>query len=225
MATTRSPETGRNRFLGTLGLVGVVTWVAAVVALHFLEPGRVDRMVSEYAVGENGWMMMLAFFAVGIGTLGIAVGLRGSLAPGPRVSVSVGLLFVVAVGFLASGAFTAGVGTELSTEGFIHAVAGGFVFVGLVVDAFLLRGVLSRDSRWRGFVRRVRWFPTLLLASLIAFAWEVGGPRQRVFIGLMMTWLGMLAWQLRRIEPTTGGASSASAQRGRRPRTRTARRT
>ena len=201
MAETRSPEAARSRFLGILGLVGVVTWVTAVVALHFFEPGRVDRMVSEYAIGENGWMMMLAFFAVGIGTMGIAVGVRDSLAPGLRVSVSVGLLFVVGVGFLASGAFTAGVGTELTTEGFIHAVAGGIVFVGLVVDAFLLRGVFSRDSQWKGFARRMRWFPPLLLAAFIAFAWEVSGPRQRVYIGLMMTWLGMLAWQLRNIEP------------------------
>jgi len=201
----------RVQQLGLVGLVGVGTWVAIVVLLHGVKPelDPVDTYISDYAIGDNGWLMGLAFVAVGIGTLAIAWGLKLSLSPGKRVSLSVVLAGVVGVGFIVAGAFTGDPtdATELTTQGWLHLLGAMMVFPVLVAGAFVLRGVFRRDPEWSRFADRVRWFPWLLLGgffvSFVAGPDEVLGITQRLFAACIMAWLGMLAWQLRSNRPAT----------------------
>ena len=52
-------------------MIGVAFWTIAVVALHFLdsELDAADTYVSDYALGDYGWLMRAAFIVVGIGKL------------------------------------------------------------------------------------------------------------------------------------------------------------
>ena len=65
-----------GRQLGTVGIIGVAFFVVTVVVFLFLDPGTsaVDLQASYYALGEYGWLMRVAFFALEIGTISIALG-------------------------------------------------------------------------------------------------------------------------------------------------------
>lgn len=124
--------------LGTIGLVGVAVWVSIVVALHVIKSDLdpIETYISDYSIGENGWLMMVAFFAVGLGTLAIATGLLESLQPGKRVKTSVLLTAIAGLGFIIAGAFTTaptGVEDDLTTEESLHVLGALLVFPVLVV--------------------------------------------------------------------------------------------
>lgn len=195
--------------LGMIGLVGVAMWVVIVAVLHLIksELDPVETYVSDYAIGENGWLMTVAFLAVGLGTLAVAAGLLKTLRPGKRVKLSVWLTGVAGIGFLIAGAFTTaptGVEEDLTTGETLHVLGALLVFPVLVVQSFVTRGVFRRDERWSDFAAAVRWFPyVLLLGLLVSFgtgdAGE-GGPvglTQRIYAAVVMIWLATLAWRVR----------------------------
>lgn len=198
---------GWQRSLGLVGLAGVGAWVSIVVLLHGIksELDPVDTYISDYAIGDNGWLMQLAFYAVGIGTLAVAWGLRLSLAPGKRVLLSVVLTAVVGVGFLVAGTFTTDPtdATDTTTEGSLHLLGAVMVFPVIVACAFILLGVFRRDPIWSEFAGRVRWFPWLLFAGFIVSFFaspdDLLGITQRVYAAIVMAWIGTLAWQLRAV--------------------------
>jgi hypothetical protein len=79
------------RLYGTIGIVGVGGWVLANLLLHVLVPelSVVNNTLSEYALGDFGWLKRAAEFANGVGLVAIALGLRATLAPAcpPRCPV------------------------------------------------------------------------------------------------------------------------------------------
>jgi len=130
-----------------------------MVALHFLEPdfSPVNEYTSDYVLGRSfGWLMRTAFFAAGIGTLSIALGIRKTLGPGKRVKASFALLAVVGVAFVVVGLFNTDptLVTDLTTTGTVHFAASVVVFIGLLVAAWFLRGVFKRDRSWEQSPRR-----------------------------------------------------------------------
>jgi hypothetical protein len=101
----------------------------AVVALHVIEPdfSPVDTFMSDYANGDNGWLMQSEFFGAGIGTIAIALGLRKTLVPTKRGTASVVLLVLAGTGFFVAGLFNTdptGV-TDLTTTGTVHVLGSG----------------------------------------------------------------------------------------------------
>lgn len=203
--------------MGNVGLVGVGAWAVIVLVLHVtrsdLDP--VDIYISDYAIGNHGWLMQVAFFAVGMGTLAIAAGLSLSLLPAKRVALSIWLTVIAGVGFIVAGAFTTDPTreTDLTTEGTLHLLGAVVVYLTLVLGSFLLRGVFGRDPHWQPFGSKIRWFPYVLLVGFVVSSGtgEDGpvGLTQRIFATIMMAWLAVLSWELRTsrpLEPTNGGS-------------------
>ena len=171
-----------------------------VVVLHFIQSDLdpVEITISEYALGRLGWLMTLAFLVVGLSTLALALGLRRSLAPGKRVAASVVLVALAGVGFVASGIFEA----EPEVDASVHDLAGLLLFLAIIVGAFLLRGVFARDVRWQALASAALWFALGLLVTFLGFffapEWLQGLP-QRVFVAIMMSWLAVIGWWMRRL--------------------------
>ncbi len=195
------------RQLGTVGMAGVSFWVIAVIALHFLdsELSAVDTYVSDYALGEYGWLMRAAFIGVGIGTIAIGWGLRITLTPGKRVTASVVLVLVAGIGFILGGVFnTDPTGeTDLTAAGTIHLVSALVLFLCLVISAWMLRGVFKRDESWEPLSITALLFAIALTATfLVSFLTGEDGPvglTQRIFAPVIMIWLFILGWNIRRI--------------------------
>lgn len=191
-----------GRYLGIVTLLGVAYFVVAGVALHLLDAALdpVEVYMSDYALGPYGWLMKSAFYGVGLGTLALGLGLRSTLAPGRRVTLSVVLVLVAGVGFLMVGTFNTDPydAVEETTVGSIHLLSALVLFLCLVVSAWTLRGVFSRDAAWRSFAT-----VTLLLAAAltVTFVIQFVGPwgaglQQRVFVVVMMSWLALLGWRV-----------------------------
>jgi len=194
-----------------IGIIGVGWFVVAVLALHILDPDLsvVDNYISEYALGQYGWLMQSAFFGTGVGAIAVALGLRQTLAPGKRVTTSVVLLLIAGIGFLVVAIFkTDPTGaTETTTEGNWHLVGSVMVFFSLLAAAWVLRGVFKRDRTWEPFAKAQMWFAIVYTVSMfVTFGTPVGGPvgvTQRLFVALPLGWLLTLAWNIRRNSPAT----------------------
>ena len=61
----RAP-TSVSRLAGALAIAGAIGFVIVMGTLHLLQPGYdlVHQLMSELAVGANGWAMLLAFLLI-----------------------------------------------------------------------------------------------------------------------------------------------------------------
>ncbi|MDH3226296.1 MAG: DUF998 domain-containing protein [Thermoleophilia bacterium] len=199
--------------LGFIGLIGVAYSAAAVVALHFLDTDLdpVEDFISEYAVGDYGWLMKSAFFAVSCGTLAIAGGLRRSLRPSRRATAAVVLMSLAGVGFFVAGIFdtdtpNASGDIDNAAAGVAHDFGSSVVFLSVIIAAFVLWGVFASDPPWHGLSRTALWFAiAMTMSRVVTLAIPEGGPvglPQRVLAATMMIWLAILGWEMRRLAPT-----------------------
>ena len=199
-----------GRYLGIVAMLGVAYFVVAGVALHFLDSALdpVEVYMSDYALGPYGWLMKSAFFAVGLGTIAIGLGLRATLAAGKRVTPAVVLVIVAGIGFLVAGTFNTDPydAVQETTSGSIHLLGALVLFLSLVISAWLLRGVFSRDRRWQGLTSTTLWFAIALTATFVfMFVGPLGaGLDQRIFVVVVMSWLAFLAWQVYQHAPARG---------------------
>lgn len=195
------------KYYGTIGIVGICGFVLAYVALHLLNPDSsvIDAPLSDYALGDYGWLNGAANFSAAIGLIAIALGLRLTLAPGKRVTASWVLIFTSGVGFFVSGLFaTDGVeATEMTGEGIVHILAFLVTALSSIVAVWMLRGVFSRDSDYGYLSRTQHWFAVLITISFVgamALGEVAGGLAQRVFAVVMVAWWFVLAGSVRRSE-------------------------
>jgi hypothetical protein len=187
-------ETRALTWVARLAVGAPILSIALVALLHVLEPEVNDRdAVSEYALGDYGWLMNIAFFsaALGIGALGVV--LRRSLTSSKSAVAAVVLLSLAAVAWVLLGAGNIDPeGADATTHGVIHGV--GF-FLGLptrLAAPFVLAAAFRRDERWASYRR-----PTLLIASvallaeIAGFADVVAPVTLRLALGLWLAWIAL----------------------------------
>jgi hypothetical membrane protein len=193
-----------DRQYGTIGIVGVSVFLLANVALHFLDPDLsvVDTVLSDYGLGDYGWLSRAGDIAAAVGLIAIALGLRSTLAPGKRVAASWALILIAGFGFIVSALFvTDGTeATEFTTTGVLHIVSSLVAILGLIVTAWLLRGVFSRDDGYRHLSRTELWFAILISVTAVAMILLAGtadGLAQRALVIVMVAWWLVLAVNVR----------------------------
>ena len=194
------------RQYGTVGIVGVGGWVLANLLLHVLVPelSVVDNTLSEYALGDFGWLKRAAEFANGVGLVAIALGLRATLAPGRRVTVSWVLILVVGLLFFPDVVFVTDAtdAEETTVSGMLHFLSFVVTVLSLLVAVWMLRGVFARDDGWRHFQRAQHWFAvafTVVFVVMIATIDAAPGLAQRALVVVIATWWLALAVNLRRV--------------------------
>jgi hypothetical protein len=197
-----------GRLYGAVGMAGIGAYLLALIALHVLDPGRsvMEETISEYALGDYGWLARASDVAFAVAAIAIALGLRQTLAPGKRVTASWVLLLIVGLGFLVAAVFETDPrgATEGTTSGAIHGTAALVSVLALVITAWLLRGVFARDGHYRRLARAQLWFAILITIGVAALLvlFEVGpaGLIQRLLAVVMVTWLFVLAVNLGQVE-------------------------
>ena len=217
MTTPAEPTSRRSlvvRLFGVIGVAGVAYFVATFVVLHFVQWGLnpAQHFISEYALGRLGWLVTLAFLVVGVGTLALARGLHRSFEPGELVATPVALITIAGISFIVLGIFKIDPlledGTTAYTPaGIAHLLAGLVLFLGLVVGAFVLRGVFAGDARWWGLEEAtLRLALGMLVASvvMVAVPQQMVGLAQRAVVAIMLTWLAVLGWWMHRLDPVEG---------------------
>lgn len=93
------------RQYGTIGIVGVSAFLLVNVALHFLDPDLsvVDAVLSDYALGDYGWLSRAWRFRGSGGPGSRSLWTRSTLAPGKRVAASWVLILLAGFDSLSRG--------------------------------------------------------------------------------------------------------------------------
>lgn len=194
-------------------------FLCLLFVLHFLKP-EFDpswRMISEYAIGHLGWLMVLAFFCWGASVLSLVVALWTAFRGGSGV-VARGWLILIAAALVGAGIFKTNPITDPAPTlaHRIHQICGTIVIFTFPIAVTMATKSLRQNEAWgafHGHLRRIRWLPWLGLltffSALIVFRLlHLHEPRigPHVLIGwpnrLMVLsyhiWLQILAVQVRR---------------------------
>jgi hypothetical protein len=221
------PKADRFRFAALLSLSAVAAFVFLLAALHILEP-ELDpswHFISEYELGEYGWLMRLAFISLGVSCVSLGVALFPHLN---GVSGYLGLLLLL---LSATGMTIAGIFLTDPLNG-LRTAHGGLHETGAMLDqlpfaALLINWRLSRNEGWssrRWLLASTAVLPLLGLAIFIA-SLSVMLPRNgghvgpetlvgwpnRIMILAQCAWLISLAWCIRH-QPQIGASSPHAAR-------------
>jgi Protein of unknown function (DUF998) len=192
--------------MGTCAILGVLGFLAAVVAEHAIDPSLdpATHQVSEYVHGPTGALMTAGFVAWALSLA--ASGTPTALRPGaPWVA---GALVLAAIGMLITAAFATQTiagrlppGVSLTLSGRLHDIGSGTTTVALLGAALLsLRAIRERQFRQRTSALLV--FAVCCDIALLAVGSEVGGVRERVLILAGCLWQLMFLSTIRR-QPNT----------------------
>lgn len=186
--------------LAIVSLGGSGCFVASALLLPAVsEYGIRGDFISELAIGRYGFFQTLAFVAFGIGALALAAGLRGSTKGSWGSFAGSVLVGLLGIGVLLDAVSPIDPGGRMTTvAGTVHLVAALVAFVCVVVAMFVLSRTFKQSAGWRSI-----WSVSLVLAfaALAAFFLPSGGEWaglfQRVFVGIVVSWMVIVAIRLR----------------------------
>jgi hypothetical protein len=223
---------GVARLASIVALAAAALFLALLGALHVLKP-ELDaswRLVSEYAIGNHGWMMALAFLSLAIGCAALGVALWAHLGTiAGRIGIA--MLIVTAAGLTLAAMFTTdplnAPPAQRTSAGRLHELA---AMLDLIPYAALLIGwSLARGSpkrlrlRWvlagaaAVVVGATAWFAiaiALLLPADGTFGPDVAiGWPNRIMIVSHAAWVMMLAWLSTHLDGPIGVATDSGDAR------------
>jgi hypothetical membrane protein len=177
----------------------VAYFVIVLIVLHILEP-EFDprfRFMSEYALGDYGWLMTTTFFALGFAAFAVAVGLRHVHQSSRSARIGIGLLAVGALFICLAGIFR---------DSIPHLLASVVVFPSIVMAVLLLSWTFRQAAGWQPIYRPTLLIALGMLAMFFSMVADVGMPglQQRVFIFLFLWWLSIVVHRFVRV---TAGAA------------------
>ena len=155
-------DTSKIEVIGALlAMVAAAATFLLLASLHILSP-EFDpsfRMVSEYALGRDAWVLSLMFLAWGMSSWALAVALWPQVN---TVAGKVGLWFLVIAGL---GEAMASVFDVAHDPG--HSIAGVLGIGGFPIAAMLLSVSLGRLPAWRGAKKPLLWMANLNWISVV----------------------------------------------------------
>lgn len=177
----------------TMALISFGYFVIAVVALYFLNPSYSlsASIYGSYDLGSYEFLIASTFFALGIGSLALGVGLAEAMLPSLRSWFGRLLLGIWGVGIFLAGIFPANDGgstvphmttvliagifpvrvqaTPETAYSFVHI----FIILGscivLTIASVLLSTKLRQDERWPGFSSLLLLLALLMLVLALFF--------------------------------------------------------
>ena len=165
-------------------------FVIVLIILHILQP-EFDprfRFMSEYALGDYGWLMTTTFFALGLAPLAAAIGLGNVYQSSRSIRIGLGLLVVAAMFIWLAGVFR---------DSIPHLLAGVLAFPSMVMGVLLLSWTFRRAAGWQTIYWVGLFIGLGMLAMLFMMEADLGMPglQQRVFIFLFLLWLSIVAYK------------------------------
>ena len=214
---TARPVTAVSRTAALLSFAGAAMFVVLVAALHFIKPGLDPswRMISEYEIGDYGWIMVLAFLSLSFSYATLFAAIRSQVRTTVG-RVGLALLLAGAIGTAMAGIFTpdpiTATADQLTMHGNLHGVGALIGIPTFPVAATLISRALARNQAWSSARRSLLWAAGLTWVGLVGFAVSMaimfrGSFNPDVLIGwpnrfLMLTycgWLMTVAWHALRL--------------------------
>jgi hypothetical protein len=116
-------------------------------------------VISEYSIGDYGWIMALAFLSLAVSCVGLIVAIRSQTRTiGGKIGRA--FLLVAAAGLIIAAIFTTDPITasrdELTTHGTLHGL-GAALGIGFPIAAALIGWSLARNQAWSSARRSLLW--------------------------------------------------------------------
>lgn len=196
----------RSVNLAAIGAAAVGFLGLALIAMHAIQPNLdpATHYVSEYAHGQFGWLVMVAYVAAGAGVLGIAWAAGTTLSGTRSVALAI-CLGLVGVGLIVSGVtridLPAANGSVASTaSGMAHELAGYVLFLGLLPGALLLAAAFRRDPRLSQAALPAWIFAGSIVITFVvavmSLSLDLIGVGQRIFLTTWLAWLIFVGFKL-----------------------------
>lgn len=206
----------------TARIVSMAGFALSLLCVALLHVVRTDlaplpRRLSEYATGPYGWLMTLAFIALGCGLIAMGLILTASRGPAVVNSVLPATAFLAGAGTIAWGMFRTG---GSGTGEMIHSRASALAVVAVVALSVAYSRV-ARSVHAPDPIGRALAFAVLGLALIGPLLHHTSwtGLSQRLLWILLLTWLLRAARQLPR-RPAPPVLASENLPRSRRARCR-----
>ncbi len=201
------------RRYGQLGLAGVLTFLVSLITLHLMSPGfdGTQQYVSDMANEPFGWLFVAGTFVHGWGNLCLALGLRGTLAPGPLRRWGVALYGLSALGILLAALFSIDAPSQLpSLAGRIHRIATGSGILLELAALFMFTAAFGRQQPWRRHQTASLVLSVVAAVAVTAFVIAVQidigkGVLERLVLAIFLVWGVFVALVLMR-ETSQGAA-------------------
>ncbi len=186
-------EPGKSRAPGLGGcaaVLGVAMFLVVVLTLHVVQThyDPVNQLMSELALGSQGWAMFFAFAGIALALTGI----QFSIGPLGAALALRGLLILSAIFFLAAGVFPVG---ETSM---IHISAIAAAFVTAVLAMYLFPSLAGRAAPLA--TKSISWSLAAGVALSVALGHSVVpiGIGQRLAATFLILWILVLGLKLSR---------------------------
>ncbi len=181
-ATEATASGERSLAAARLSIGAAIGVLLALIVLHVVSP-EFDpswRMVSEYANGRFGWVLVLMFMAWAVSTWALAWALYPLAGTWPA-KLGIGLLVVAGIGEAMAAAF------DINHPLHMHAAILGMN--GLPIAALLIGISFARTGHWGASRRLMLWVSQLPWVSVVAMS----GAMALFFMGLSRAGIVMSA--------------------------------
>jgi len=212
---TAKPVTAVSSTAARLSFAGAATFVVLLAALHFIKP-ELDpswHFISEYAIGDYGWIMVLAFLSLALSYVSLFAAIRSQLRTIVG-RIGLALLLISALGLTIAAIFTTDPITvsenAVTTEGTLHNL-GGTLGIAMPFAAAIIGWKLARNPAWSSARRPLLWATGLALVAFLVTFFSLGvmvsqsggkfGPDvlvgwpNRFEVVAYSVWLMVVAWQ------------------------------
>lgn len=205
-----------NRILQATSIAtgSFIYFIIALALLHVLvqDFDPTTRFMSEYAVGEYGFLMTSAFLALSLGSFCLIFVLRRTTTASNNNSrlsilrIALRLLFVWSVCVLLAGLCTTDLQeTEtISVCGMIHGLASLTAFVCMPIATILLAFAFRQDAAYRASFPLALGLGVSVICGLGVFVSSFARPftiglNQRIYVGTILLWLLSITALARRV--------------------------
>ncbi len=157
-----------------LSLACAATFVALLAALHFIRPDLDPSwtVISEYELGEYGWIMTVAFLAWGLSVVSLFAAIRSQVGD---LLGRAGLVFLLigAAGPILAGLFITDPVTTppdaLTTSGMIHSTGAALVDGMLIGATLLTLSLVRKNPAWSPYRRLMIGMTVLAWVGAVVF--------------------------------------------------------
>jgi hypothetical protein len=178
VSAVAKPLTAISGTAAGLSFASVATFVILLAALHLIKP-EIDpswRFISEYAIGDFGWIMVSAFLSLALSYVTLFIALRSQIRT-ITGRLGLALLLVSAAGLAIAAIFTSDpitAGREaITTEGKLHSLGGTLGFA-MPFAAVLTSWGLARNPAWASVRRSLFWAAALAVVGFLASFLSLG---------------------------------------------------
>ncbi len=179
---------------------GLVFFLVATVLMHLLRPNLpfLSSFVSEYAVGDYGWLMTIGFFSLAIAALLLLIGLSMNLTTSNVSKITLGIF---CAGTLLFSIFPTDVPVVLrpTPRGLIHGFAALIALIVLGVAMIAWGVVFNKNERWKGLKKLSIFFGVMSLLLFIIFLASpipLRGLTERILLVWDVSWLLLVSRKL-----------------------------